>query len=600
MKRNIILLTLLAVLFSCNDLLDEENHSDTTQEFLNTPQGFIMGLNSSYQILREHYGFEEGLHGMLNVGTDEMKCSTGGNRTYDIAHYTSNYNAGSEYPRELWKKSYLILNILNFLINESENIEITTTFTEAKRIQYTGEAKFLRAFLYFHLVQQFGDVTLTTEYNTNPSLAASRHEMLDVYEVIVQDLIEASSECSPSPRQNSLESGRASAATARHLLARVYLTLGWIHDKDASHYPDNIHNKYYNASKAQEYYQKAYDTANKLLTDAPSLGLSLMPEYAYVFDEANDPPSGRNTEELFCVRFDWDLDNTYGDNHILNHLYVNGYEAFLGERNINDGRCYSWNNPTAYTLKTFNNRETDTRYNATFQTVWYATKEMISNDNDGYFTHTYTIDGQSESFLWRLTQIGDTALYYPGYEMSADEIRAKTLNRVAGENAYVIITPSGYNGASYFPTIMKYLDRTRNQYNDNSDRSILVFRLAETYLLAAEAAFKLGNNADAARHINTIRERARNKATSQAGALDIQASDVTLDFILEERTRELLLEHCRWTDLVRTGTLLERVKKYDDGFANANIQKKHQLRPIPNDQINRVVSGEPYPQNEGW
>jgi len=56
----------------------------------------------------------------------------------------------------------------------------------------------------------------------------------------------------------------------------------------------------------------------------------------------------------------------------------------------------------------------------------------------------------------------------------------------------------------------------------------------------------------------------------------------------------------RWFDLVRTGTLLERVQAYDDVEAFKNIQWFHTLRPIPLNQINRTITGDPYPQNPGW
>ena len=167
-------------------------------------------------------------------------------------------------------------------------------------------------------------------------------------------------------------------------------------------------------------------------------------------------------------------------------------------------------------------------------------------------------------------------------------------------NKYIIFTPEAYDGYVIFPTMTKFLDRTRAQYNDDSDRSCIIFRLGETYLLAAEAAYKLNDNKNAAKYINILRERARNKSTSVSGALDVKPSDITLDFILEERTRELLAENCRWTDLVRTGTLISRVKLYYDGEGKTNIQEKYLLRPIPQTQIDRVTVGTPYPQNEGW
>ena len=584
---------------SCADFLEEENHSNVMQDFMATPAGYGMALNSVYANIRSMYSAEEGIHGLMNPGTDEIKNNVAGsNRTKDLAVYDrEKFNANNEYPRKLWNDAYVQINTLNFMVENSEKVDVTTNeLTPEMRDQYLGEAKFLRAFNYFHLVEQFGDVTVTTTYNASPSTSAERHDMLKAYEeVIIPDLKDASRLCKPSPQLDGLESGRASAAAARHLLARVYLTLAWVYDKDPSNpaYEGNTQTKYYNPTKAKEYYQLAYETATKLIEDAPSLGLKLMDNYADLFDEAFDAPSLGNTETLFVARMDWDDDNTYGGRSTLNHYFVNGYDAYLGERNLNDGRCYSWFNPTQYTYNAFNNRDKDTRYDATFQKVWYATKTQAGGEV------SYVIDGVEEKFNWDYTVVGDTAIYYPGYYMSAKEIREKTQNR--NGNHYLIFTPDAYNGRAIFPTITKFLDKTRAVPNDNTDRSYNIFRLGETYLLAAEAAFKLGDNTNAAKYINAIRERARNKETCVQGALDIKPSEVTLDFILEERTRELLAEHCRWADLARTGTLMERVKKYDDGLACENIMpERHWLRPIPQKQIDQTTTGTPYPQNPNW
>ncbi|PXV61031.1 putative outer membrane starch-binding protein [Dysgonomonas alginatilytica] len=599
MKKIIYLIAISLMVGSftaCEDKLEEENHANTTQDFMKTPKGFKMGLTSIYGTLRTMYAYEEGIHGLMNPGTDEIKPNmAGSNRTTHIGNYhLESFNTDNEFPRKLWNDSYTNINTLNFLIENAPNVDTgTTDLTAVERDQFLAEAKFFRGFFYFLMVEQFGDLTINTTFNTEPRTSAVREDMLLAYDVIIADLEDAAKGCSPSPQQNSLPSGRISAAAARHLLGKVYLTLGWVYDKDAAKYPNNPHNKYYNPSKAQEYYQKAYTVLNGLVTDAPGLGISLMPKFADVFDENNDAPSGKNKEELFVARMDWDDDNVYGGRTTLNHYFVNGYDAYLGERNINDGRSYSWNNPNTYTYNAFNNRDKDTRYQGTFQMVWFATKKQ----NGGAIS--YTINGVKESFDWKLTTVGDTAIYYPGYKMSAGEIKARTQHR-GDKNQYIIFTPDAYNGTGIFPTITKFLDRTRAVPNDNSDRSYIIYRLAETYLLAAEAAYKLGNNADAARHINVVRERARNKEKTVAGVLDVKASDITLDFILEERTRELLAEHCRWADLARTGTLLERVKKYGEGNAPINIREKHILRPIPKQQIDRVTTGTPYPQNPGW
>lgn len=97
-------------------------------------------------------------------------------------------------------------------------------------------------------------------------------------------------------------------------------------------------------------------------------------------------------------------------------------------------------------------------------------------------------------------------------------------------------------------------------------------RLAETYLLLAEALFKQGKLAEAAEALNVVRRR--------AGASEITPSDVTLDFILDERSRELMTEEHRRYTLLRTGTWLERTQAFNP-IAAPNIMPRDTLLPIP-------------------
>ena len=79
--------------------------------------------------------------------------------------------------------------------------------------------------------------------------------------------------------------------------------------------------------------------------------------------------------------------------------------------------------------------------------------------------------------------------------------------------------------------------------------------------------------------------------------MEISTGDVTLDFILDERTRELYGEYKRWLDLKRTGKLIERVRLHNPE-GGGNIQDHHLLRPIPTNQILRTSGG--YGQNPGY
>lgn len=106
-------------------------------------------------------------------------------------------------------------------------------------------------------------------------------------------------------------------------------------------------------------------------------------------------------------------------------------------------------------------------------------------------------------------------------------------------------------------------------------KDIIVMRLGETYLLKAEAQFKQGNLAGAAITLTTLRAR------SNASA--VTPSQVTMDFILDERARELLTEENRRMTLMRTGTLVQRV--VGRGLKITGLESKHLLLPIPLTEI---------------
>ncbi|MDF7813326.1 RagB/SusD family nutrient uptake outer membrane protein [Hymenobacter sp. YC55] len=107
-------------------------------------------------------------------------------------------------------------------------------------------------------------------------------------------------------------------------------------------------------------------------------------------------------------------------------------------------------------------------------------------------------------------------------------------------------------------------------------KDITMMRLGETYLLLAEAQFKQGKLTEAAASINALRTRAQ--------APQVTASQMTLNFILDERARELIGEEQRRLTLVRTGTLVERTLRLN-GASVTNLTAKNLLLPIPQTSI---------------
>ena len=143
------------------------------------------------------------------------------------------------------------------------------------------------------------------------------------------------------------------------------------------------------------------------------------------------------------------------------------------------------------------------------------------------------------------------------------------------------------------------MDQTRpDRTYEPGSRDFFMFRLAETHLIAAEALIMQNKAAEAVPLINAVRRRAA--WPGKQTAMEITEAQATMDFIMEERERELLGEMHRWFDLKRWGNLVQRVRTYNADAA-PNIKDFHVLRPIPQDQIDRTAGGKTaFPQNAGY
>jgi hypothetical protein len=455
-------------------------------------------------------------------------------------------------------------------MDDAEKVDLPTT-----KDKMVAE-KFLRANYYFILVQFWGDVTLNEHFQSAPSTSAKRDSIASVYNFIIQDLKDAIAGLPAGPKSNGVLPGKATAAAAKHVLAKVYLTRAG------------------SSAKQADDYQNAFNTAVDLINSKGSLGLSLLSDFGKIFNEGNET----NDEVLWTVQHtpniayngpnNSGISNFSADN-VLNHMWVPQYEKRPGMvRDVFHGRPYIRCIPTRWLTDTvFKERVYDTRYGKTFQTVWYANRPDYPA---GYplWTSPLPAGAPPTAVVGQPKfKLGDTAIYMPGVDVTDAKIAA---------TPYLVIPPRKYDN-TMCPAMFKYFDTKRADLNAPSIRPVIAFRLAETYLIAAEAAFMLNNTADAVKYINVVRERAA--SPGNATNMDITTANLSLDFILDERSRELCGEIVRWWDLVRTGKLLERVKLHNKEAA-PNILAKHTLRPIPQAQIDAVTTGDQYPQNPGW
>lgn len=515
----------------CVDL-KETPITGITSAFYNTAQGFETAVNAMYEPMRTFWPDQRGAT-LTVFGTDEYQKGADGDFKF-FNDYTAQLNADVGYIRDTWTDFYRGINTANTVIQYAKDAAVP----EAQKTLRTAEARFMRALYLFTLVRTYGDIPLPLTPTAGVVTDTKREPVTKVYEAIVADLLFAEANLTDNP--TGANYGRASKPAAQHLLTQVYLTRAA---------PGDLANA---AAKG------------KLVIANPRFGL--LPRYRDIFEFSNEA----NREMIFTIQFTADPLTTGPGNKL--HLYfVYPYDLEPGmRRDIANGRPFRRFRPTTWLLN-LHDRTKDTRYDDMFKITWLSNNEAnIPKDASGKPKFT----------------LGDTAVFFPGREVTAAE-RAAT--------RYKLYAPSEYQDA-IFPVLNKFLDGNRLSTNDErGSRDHPLMRLADTYLLVAEALVRDGKAAEAVPFVNAVRTRAAKPG--QTAAMQITAADLNIDFILDERARELAGETMRWFDLKRNGKLVERVKKYNPGGA-PNIQEFHNLRPIPQQEILLSTGG--IKQNPGY
>ena len=534
----------LGAMAACTDL-DEVLVSGVSSEFYASPQGVEAAVNATYSHLRTVY-FSERSVNLSEFGTDLWtNGDQGGNKSFNF--YDAGLNPGNGNFSGAWADWYRAINTANSMLDRVDQIEGMEPQIRDTRV---GEVRFLRAFFYFHLVQTWGDVPLSLTENRGVITEMTRAPASEVYDAIEADLLAA---IDALPVTQS-EYGRATRGAAQHLLAKVLLT------------------RAYRPYARGDDFQRAAQYAEAVIASGE---YSLLPNYADVFDINGQ----RHSEVVFSVQSSYDdqlLNGNNGDGNRYHLYYMGFYDDSRGlPRSTLYGRAFRRLRPTEFALNLWD-KEIDSRYHASFQHLWLATTAAEGGA------------GTSGGPI----AVGDTAMWLAEFDVTP-EFRAS--------KAYRIFDYSQWKNDEEefrFPSLLKHQDPLRPSINEeNGQREYMYARLAETHLIAAEAHVGMGNPAAAVPHINEVRRRAAR--TGFENAMEITAADVDLDFILDERGRELMGEVNRWYDLVRTGKLFERVMAHNRKAAAAGfVREHHALRPIPQSQIDAVQND--FPQNPGY
>lgn len=567
---------LLIYLPSCKKFLEEEVVSQVSYQLYETEQGIEGALVAAYNSMRLGVTGENFLT-MNDAGTDLWAIGSDGNTAFN--QYLSTLSSLEGRLNTFWNYHYKGISECNVTLTYLPKV----TMNAARKVEIEAEAKFIRANFYLTLVQQFGKIPLILESFSEAKTDFKRASVQEVYSAIISDLQFAYNNLP----QTAKAQGRANKAAAAHLLSKAFLARG-----------SAVSSEQRNIRGSQAGDMDSVIKYAGLVVDQKLGSYSLVSDFARLFDISNQV----NSEVIFAVQFTTNMLNNGSGNQM--HLYhVPQYDAVntrILKRSTEYGRPYRRVRPTPFVYDGLfgDTRKYDSRFVKSF--VWAYIANAAANG-------IVTTAGNPID-----VKVGDTAIYFsPVFYNSPAEVAAATQEN----RRFAVYMPQNtYRPVSMnfiFPGLKKWLDGLRPTTNEvNGSRDWIVMRYAETLLILAEAYGRKGDYTNAAKYINQVRLRAAYKQnelkstqywTIEGGnyadrfastendmrVTEAQISADFINFILDERGRELLGELNRWEDLVRCEKLIERVKKYNPDASN--IRDFHILRPIPQTHIDRLV-----------
>lgn len=563
-KKSLLLAGILLVMLifsSCSkDVLDEVPLDFLAPEnAYNNIQGIRQGITGLHFTVRDGWynGDNQDPFAIMlgSLGTDVAFHgeNPGGNRK--LVNYVAEMTSQDPQVTYFWDRSYELIQRANVLIVgiNASNDAIWTS--EAQRNEFLAEALFFRAWAYHFLVPLYGDVPLVTETIKSAKTDFVRTPKEEVYKLMEEDLTFAATNL-PEPG-NEESPGRITQGAAGHVLAEVYLSQGKFQQAvDA-------------ASKVIDGGDYALMT-NRFGSTLEAFGTGDVFLDLFAFGNQNLP---ENTEALWVIQFEplvtggfqFPGERAWGPAYFRMGNTPDGVPAFRGElvdgnyTGYSDtlGRPVAWIKPTNYAA----------------YDIWQSDWDNDIRNAEHNIKRKFYYDNPESAYH---RQEIDFSLYPPG---SRDALR--------DTSQYI------------FPYFLKHADPL-NHFTEPArsgggwnHKDVYAIRLAETILLRAEAYVGLGDLASAAADINKIRNR--------ANATPVSAADVDLDYILDERARELYAEEFRHITLRRMGKFLERVRKYNNNpiYPASNVQDYHVLFPIPQNQIDLNIDAA-FEQNPGY
>lgn len=492
--------------------------------------------------------FLRALYWSQEAPSDEMYNRSGSG--YGLRNATAmNWEPGTQFPMWLYYRCYLIISYTNDLLRRTTESQLKDNGVyEACKNEvgyWRAEARFIRAYMYYLLMDNFGDVGFVDETSPNGAYPV-QWARKDLYAWLTAELEEIQNDLMPASQRVW---GRANAASAQFLLARIYL---------GCHVYAGTTTDY---GKALEYCKKIIGSG----------AFSLAPNYIENFLADNNT----SKEIIWGLASDTDHVNGSGSTNYL--LKANLHSALIAPgTGLDFGITEQWGG------------------NHCMRQVFV--EKFAEEDRDFHYADP-----------WGDRKKDHRALLFMGPE---------TEGKLDGKNAALVkelyadedptsttVKGSAPNGALYtkWRNVMK--DRVVREPSKYSNVGFPVMRLADVYLMAAEAIMR-GNggtpNAEALGYVNEVRQRAYCSGKYLQADKHNADGDITLDqltyrWLLDERSRELWSENWRRSDLIRfdcyTNNYSWDFKGYMPNakginyYGIADVDDKYNLYPIPQDDV---------------
>ncbi|MEO9004545.1 MAG: RagB/SusD family nutrient uptake outer membrane protein [Ginsengibacter sp.] len=564
-QKYLMLTIVTSLLFiSCSKKVLEEKPLDflSPNNAYLTEAGALQGVTAIHErIRRAYYSFEE--FATMNWGTHGSDEGYEGEDVVPGSGYINSYK-DDVYPTAgmvvgTWNTGFEIIQWANVLIDKVEKAD-SSVFQGGivGKNKYIAEARFFRAWAYRYLVSTYGDIPLLKEPVSTAKDDFVRDPISEIQDLMVEDF-KFAAENLPRPGQENAP-GRITQGPAWHYLAETYLEQKKPQlAVDAATHVINDYN----------YALMTHRFGTRLGTDIWGSG---DPYYdLFGFGNHNLP---ENTEAMWVIQVEppptvggFDIASAYiwGPRYFNIGLTPDGKTAFLGElyNGIHTGYSDSLSRPTA------NCRGTSLIY----YTIWLSDWNKDDRNAEHNIKRNFYFDNPASAYNGQKI---DFSLYHPARPNPVDDT-CRVL----------------------FPMHTKFTDPLHYFLEPNrsgggiTHKDWYALRFAETLLLRAEAYVDLNKPDLAAADINKVRERSH--------ATPVSPADVNIDYILDERARELYGEEWRLIILRRTGKLIERVLKYNDNpYCPGAFIDQHNFRwPIPQPQIDLNI-GHAFPQNPGY